>query len=80
MIDSSQYVAVTDVLKDTPAWRSGVRRGMFISHAAEQRVETPAAFLAAVAKHLGPVELRFADHEKNNHTIRIIEPVKTNEN
>ena len=78
--DSSQYVAVTDVLADTPAWQGGVRSGMFISHAVGQRVDTPDAFIAAVKDQTGPVELRFAVYREGEDATHIIESVRTDEN
>jgi serine protease Do len=46
--DPRGCVAVTHVEKDAPAWESGLRSGLFLSHVDGQRVSTPRDFLAAV--------------------------------
>ena len=42
-------VAVADVEKASPAWESGIRPGMFISHVASTAVRTPKDFRQAVS-------------------------------
>lgn len=47
-LDEGGSVAVTAVEPDSPAWRAGLRPGMFISHVGKKRVTTPDEFRAAV--------------------------------
>ena len=47
-LDQGGSVAVTEVEPDSPAWRAGMRPGMFISHVGTERVTSPAEFQAAV--------------------------------
>ena len=55
--DGDNCVAVADVVRDSPAWRAGMRRGEFISQVGTQRVLTPRQFHAAVASLDGEVRL-----------------------
>ncbi len=55
--DGDSCVAVADVVRDSPAWRAGMRRGEFISQVGAQRVHTPGEFHAAVAAEAGEVRL-----------------------
>jgi serine protease Do len=57
-IDPDGCVAVKDVQLDSPAWRSGLRPGVFISHVADRRVTNPDEFHASVGSHPGAVQLR----------------------
>jgi S1-C subfamily serine protease len=50
--DVEGCVLVSDVERDSVAWRAGVRPGMFVSHVAGKRVTTPDEFRAA-AQELG---------------------------
>lgn len=56
MIDPA--VLSVDVAADSPAWRAGLRRGMFITHVRNVPVSTPKEFYAQVAALEGTVELR----------------------
>jgi len=58
VIDSA--VLSVDVADDSPAWRAGLRRGMFITHVRNVPVSTPKEFYAQVAALKGDVELRVA--------------------
>jgi len=55
-----EAVAVIDVKKGTPAWESGLRPGMFVSHVDRTAVRTPAQFRAAVSTRSGSVRLQLA--------------------
>jgi len=60
LIDPAGCVAVVDVQRDSPAWRAGLRPGMFISRVNGQRVETPGQFQQLVADHDQPVPLQYS--------------------
>lgn len=53
-------VVVADVEEGTPAWRAGLRSGMFVTHVAGKAVGSPKQFRAAVARKRGAVEVRLA--------------------
>jgi S1-C subfamily serine protease len=46
--DPEGCVLVAEVEQNSPAWKAGVRPGMFISHAGGRRVSTPEEFRTAV--------------------------------
>ena len=62
-------VIVTEVEKNSPAWESGIRPGMFISHVGSHAVHTPTQFRAQVATHSGPVRLRLTEDENPVRTV-----------
>ena len=66
-------MAVIDVDPDSRAWQQGLRGGMFISHARERRVGTPAEFHAAVGDVTGPVELRLATYRAGQRETFIVD-------
>jgi len=49
------YVAAVD--RDSPAWKAGLRPGVFVSRVAGKPVTSPAEFVAAAKAASGPVEL-----------------------
>ncbi len=53
-------VLTVDVADDSPAWRAGLRRGMYVTHVRNVPVSTPKEFYAQVAGLEGTVELRVA--------------------
>ncbi len=55
--DLDGCVAVLSVANDSPAASAKLRTGMLISHVGNKRVDSPAAFAAAVASATGNVEL-----------------------
>jgi serine protease Do len=55
--DLEGCVAVFSVANDSPAANAKLRGGMLISHVGNKRVDSPAAFAAAVASATGNVEL-----------------------
>lgn len=65
-------VAVTDVEKDTPAWRAGLRPGMLISHVERSVVRSPKEFRQAVSSKTGPVYLRIAGGGDNPQRTLIV--------
>lgn len=56
-LDPDGSIAVIDVIRDSPAWRAGLRPGDFISHVGKTRVATPKQFFTAVEGNTSPVEL-----------------------
>jgi S1-C subfamily serine protease len=57
-IDLDGCVRISDVEKESPAWRQGLRAGMYVSHVENRRVCRPQDFRTAVAGRDGPVRLR----------------------
>ncbi len=62
-------VLVTEVQSPSPAWSSGLRAGMSISHVGSKAVHTPRQFRALVAGRPGPIEVRLTEEEKPVRTI-----------
>ena len=58
-LDAEGCVAVIDVVRDSVAWKAGMRPGEFVSHVGELRVTTPEEFYAA-ANVAGPIVLKLA--------------------
>jgi serine protease Do len=58
LVDPVGCVAVVDVDRDSPAWKAGLRNGVFVSHVGKQRVSTPQQFREAVEKEMGEAALR----------------------
>jgi serine protease Do len=57
--DADGCVLVTEVEPQSPAWRAGVRPGMFISHVGGKRVSTPEEFRTAASKlHADKLDIR----------------------
>lgn len=56
-LDPTGCVYVAAVEQDSPAWKSGLRSGVFLSFADGKRVTNPAEFRAATETASGPVEL-----------------------
>jgi len=65
MVFYDDGVLVTEVVRATPAWEAGLRRGMRISHVGRTAVRTPKEFRAAVANESGSVQLRVANDDTN---------------
>jgi serine protease Do len=59
-LDESPAVAVEEVAEGTPAFKSGLRRGMMITYVENTAVETPDEFRRQVGGKQGPVSLRIA--------------------
>jgi S1-C subfamily serine protease len=57
-VDPKGCVAVIAVAPNTPAWKAGLRSGMFVSHVDGERVSTPQEFHRAVADSTGEVTVR----------------------
>ncbi len=72
--DPDGCVAVIDVELDSPAWKSGIRPGVFISHVEGQRVAKPAEFHKLVEdRRDDAVQLRFTTQIGGDLT-RTVEP------
>ncbi|HTN77666.1 MAG TPA: trypsin-like peptidase domain-containing protein, partial [Pirellulaceae bacterium] len=68
-MDTAGCVAVLDVERGSPAWKAGLRTGMFIAQVGESRVATPDAFHEAVAKSGGAVKLRLTEEVGNSQVV-----------
>ncbi|HEY1599641.1 MAG TPA: trypsin-like peptidase domain-containing protein [Pirellulales bacterium] len=64
-------VIVREVAYESPAWESGLRRGMLISHVGNVRVETPDEFEAAVAAKDDDLALRVVGGQGKLDTITV---------
>lgn len=53
--DPAGCVVVRQVLPDSPAWKAGIRPGMYVSHIGDRRVTSPKAFHQAVDAAQGRV-------------------------
>jgi serine protease Do len=59
-VDPDGCVVVVEVQRESQAWETGIRPGVFITHVDDTRVVSPDAFHAAVADKKGPVRLRLS--------------------
>jgi S1-C subfamily serine protease len=64
--DARGCVAIVQVDPESPAWREGLRPGMYVSHVDGRRVTTPDEFLQAVAEREDGVQLRLTLPENQN--------------
>jgi serine protease Do len=60
-IDPEGCVLVREVDFESPAWRAGIREGMFISHVAGERVATPTQFREAVSRADGTIAVTLTE-------------------
>lgn len=70
-LDPAGCVVVLEVERNSPAWKGGLRPGMFISHLGDTRVATPAAFLEAAEKLRGAAKLRLTEQIAGENVITI---------
>ena len=70
-LDSGGCVYVTDVTGESPAWKAGLRPGVYISHVEHKPVTTPDEFYSAVAGAQGGVDLLVTAGRKRGtrHTV-----------
>ena len=70
-LDPGGCVYVSEVAGDSPAWRAGLRPGVFISRVENKPVTTPEEFYAAVAGLQGEVALQVTAgrHRGTRHTV-----------
>ncbi len=76
VFDADRYepvVVAIDVAEGSPAWKAGLRQGMFISRVDQSRVTTPGEFRTAVAGQRGAVTLEAASPGGEPST-RVVEP------
>ena len=59
-VDSQGCVAVTEVTRDSAAWKAGIRRRQFITHVEGRRVSSPSDFYAAIRDRDESVSLALA--------------------
>jgi serine protease Do len=57
-LDPAGCVGVIEVERDSPAWKSGLRPGDFISHVGKLQVTTPTQFYDAAESSAGEVKLK----------------------
>lgn len=69
---SESYVLVTEVDRQSGAWKEGLRPDMFVTHVENDRVRNPKEFRAAVAGKTGPLKLRVISPVESKATIKII--------
>lgn len=62
-LDPAGSVGVVDVVRDSAAWKAGLRPGDFISHVGPARATTPREFYDAVAPLAGDVPLKLTGVE-----------------
>ena len=70
-VDPDGCVAVVQVDRDSRGWQDGMRRGVFISHVGETRVNSPRQFRAAVAGQDGPVTFRLTSPVDGRMTFTV---------
>ena len=66
---TDEAVVVSEVDKNTPAERAGVKSGMLISHVDGRAVRTPKEFQAAIAEKTGAVQLRLVASDPSNSML-----------
>ena len=59
-VDSQGCIAVTEVTRDSAAWKAGIRRRQFITHVEGRRVSSPSDFYAAIRDRDESVSLALA--------------------
>jgi len=64
-------VAVSDIDENSPAYRSGMRQRMLITHVGNTPVETPEDFRREVSAKKGVVELKVIIGHGDYHTVEI---------
>ena len=67
-------VWVREVIKDSPAWQSGLRPGMFIAQVEGRRVGTPQEFAAAIASKTQGVKLRLGANRGGEDSECLVKP------
>jgi serine protease Do len=70
-IDPAGCVAVLSVESDSPAWKAGLRPGVYVSHVDGQRVARPQEFMAAVRGKRQPVEVRLTTRVDAGNTLTV---------
>ncbi len=67
-------VWVREVEQESPAWQSGLRPGMFITHVEDRRVGTPHEFAAAVNGKSQVVTVRLGSVRPGEEPSRAVKP------
>jgi serine protease Do len=73
-VDPEGCVAVIDVERDSPAWKAGLRNGVFVSHVGQQRVSTPRQFREAVERQTGETALRITSAGDGDPVRKVAAP------
>ena len=70
-LDPEGCVYVSEVTADSPAWKAGLRPGVFVSSVAGTRVTSPAQFHAVAAAATDAVELVVLSGQSDpvHHTV-----------
>jgi serine protease Do len=69
MIDTDGCVAVIDVQAESPAWKAGLRQGLFVSHVNGQRVQSARDFISTMNAQAGEIRLRLTDSNRTEVTF-----------
>jgi C-terminal processing protease CtpA/Prc len=72
-LDALGSVGVVDVVRDSSAWKAGLRPGDFVSHVGATRVTTPREFYDAASAVEGDVGLKLTGVERSK-ALRAVEP------
>ncbi len=70
-IDKEGCVAVVDVEPDSPAWRVGLRPGVFVSYVNDQRVSNPDQFYRSASLGSGAVRLTLTTPIDDEFTVTV---------
>lgn len=73
-VDPEGCVAIVDVERDSPAWKAGLRRGLFVSHVGDQRVSSPQQFREQVEQASGEAALRITAAGEGDSVRRVAAP------
>lgn len=73
-VDPEGCVAIIDVERDSPAWKAGLRRGLFVSHVGDNRVSTPQQFREQVERLEGEAALRITAAGEGDPVRRVAAP------
>lgn len=69
-------VWIRDVESNSPAWQSGLRTGMFITHVDDARVTTPAQFRAATTGKQREVKIRLGGLRSGEDPVKSVAAAK----
>lgn len=70
--DADGYVLITEVDRQSQAWKEGLRPDMFVTHVENARVTNPKEFKAAVTGKTGSIKLRVVSPSEGKASIKVI--------
>lgn len=73
-LDPDGCLGVLEVERNSPAWKAGLRPGMFLSHVGDSRVTTPAQFHAAIDGKMAAVKLRMTESINGSTVVSVSAP------